>query len=251
MPFDQKTRNLLQRTVSACRKILDEEFAAQRREIYGINDDGTAAPLDLLGHLPDEDMQTARLLRDRLGHLVAGLTAHGKKEADARKEAVGRLTREQAFTVLNRLAALRMAEEREIVLECVRQGMSSEGFGLFLQSAGGAFGDTFHAYRTYLFLLFDELSIDLGVLFDRWDPMGLMFPQKDALEAVLNELDGIGTANKNNEFDPKAFSAIWAQDEAIGWIYQYYNDEAERKKMREESSAPRNSPMPLLGSASE
>jgi|GEM_PF-6905588 len=41
MSFDQKTRNLLQRTVSACRKILDEEFAAQRRGTYGINDDGT------------------------------------------------------------------------------------------------------------------------------------------------------------------------------------------------------------------
>jgi hypothetical protein len=26
MSFDQKTRNLLQRTVSACRKILDEEL---------------------------------------------------------------------------------------------------------------------------------------------------------------------------------------------------------------------------------
>ena len=96
MSFDQKTRNLLQRTVSACRKILDEEFASQRREIFGINDDGSAAPLELLGHLPDEDMQTANLLRDRLDHLVAGLTAHGKKEAEARKESVGRLTRELA-----------------------------------------------------------------------------------------------------------------------------------------------------------
>ena len=241
MSFDQKTRNLLQRTVSACRKILDEEFAAQRREIYGINDDGTAAPLETLAHLPDEDMQVARLLRDRLQHLSAGLTAHGKKETEARRESVARLTREQAFTVLNRLAALRMAEEREIVLECVRQGMASEGFLLFQQPAGSALGNTFETYRSYLFLLFDELTSDLGVLFSRWDPAALMFPGKDALEAVLKELGGTGTAMAREVISPEEFSAIWSEDETIGWIYQYYNDQAERKKMRDESSAPRNS----------
>ena len=241
MSFDQKTRNLLQRTVSACRKILDEEFAAQRREIYGINDDGTAAPLETLAHLPDEDMQVARLLRDRLQHLSAGLTAHGKKETEARRESVARLTREQAFTVLNRLAALRMAEEREIVLECVRQGMASEGFLLFQQTAGSALGSTFETYRSYLFLLFDELTSDLGVLFSRWDPAALMFPGKDALEAVLKELGGTGTAMAREVISPEEFSAIWSEDETIGWIYQYYNDQAERKKMRDESAAPRNS----------
>ena len=241
MSFDQKTRNLLQRTVSACRKILDEEFALQRRSIYGINDDGTVAPLELLAHLPDEDMQTARLLRDRLEHLVTGLTAQGKKEAQARQEAVGRLTRELAFTVLNRLAALRMAEERCIVLECVRQILQSEGFLLFQQSSGGAFGDTFQSYRAYLFVLFDELAIDLGVLFSRWDPAGLLFPGKDALEAVLKELGGTGTAMAREVISPDEFNAIWIEDETVGWIYQYYNDQAERKKMREESAAPRNS----------
>jgi hypothetical protein len=140
MPFDQSTRNLLQRTVSACRTHLDTEFAAQRRSIYGINDDGTVAPWETLSHLSDEDTQIAHLLRDRLDHLVAGLESQGKKPAEARQEAVGRLTREQAFTVLNRLAALRMAEEREIVLECVRKGTASEGFELFMQTAGGALG---------------------------------------------------------------------------------------------------------------
>jgi hypothetical protein len=241
MAFDQKTRNLLQRTVSACRRILDEEFAAQRRSTYAIYDDGTAAPLDALAHLPDEEQQTARLLRDRLDHLVAGLTAQGKKEADARKEAVGRLTREQAFTVLNRLAALRMAEERDIVLECVRRGLQSDGFELFRQQAGSAFGDQFGAYQAYLSLLFDELAIDLGVLFDRHDPAGLLFPRKDALEAVLKELGGTGSAMAREEITPEEFNAIWSEDETIGWIYQYYNDPDERKKMREESSAPRNS----------
>jgi hypothetical protein len=241
MSFDQKTRNLLQRTVTSCRRILDTEFAAQRREIFGINDDGSTAPLETLAHLPDEDMQVARLLRQRLEHLAAGLVASGKKQSEALKESVGRLTREQAFTVLNRLAALRMAERREIVLECVRNGAQSEGFLLFLQSAGSAFGGTFQAYRTYLSLLCDELSLDLGSLFSRWDPMALLSPRKDALEAILGELNGTGSAASRDEITKEAFNDLWLEDETVGWIYQYYNDETERKQMRLESSAPRNS----------
>ena len=38
---------------------------------------------------------------------------------------------------------------------------------------------------------------------------------------------------------------VWDEDETIGWIYQYYNDPEERKKMRDPkqggSAAPRNS----------
>jgi hypothetical protein len=249
MAFDQKTRNLLQRTVSACRNALAGtwdnpnlgEFPRQLQQIHGINPDGTAAPLESLAHLPDEDMQVACLLRERLDHLAAGLMAQGKKEAEARREAVGRLSREQAFTVLNRLAALRMAEERGIVLECVRGGLNSEGFELFLQTAGNAFGDRYNAYRAYLLTLFDELAIDLGVLFGRWDTSGLLFPRQDALVAILSELNGTGSAAAREEITTETFNAIWSEDETIGWIYQYYNDPAERKKMRDESSAPRNS----------
>ena len=74
MPFDQPTRNLLQRTVSRCRDILagrwdspaDGEFFKQLQEIYGISPDGTAAPLEVLEHLSDEDLETARVLREQV-----------------------------------------------------------------------------------------------------------------------------------------------------------------------------------------
>ncbi|MGL5018979.1 MAG: hypothetical protein ACRDBP_12660, partial [Luteolibacter sp.] len=61
-----------------------------------------------------------------------------------------RITAEHGCQI-NRLAALRMAEERGIVLECVRHGLQSEGFLLFQQSAGGAFGDSYHSYQRRLF----------------------------------------------------------------------------------------------------
>ena len=34
---------------------------------------------------------------------------------------------------------------------------------------------------------------------------------------------------------------LWSEDETPGWVYQYFNGDAERKKMREASAAPRNS----------
>jgi hypothetical protein len=34
---------------------------------------------------------------------------------------------------------------------------------------------------------------------------------------------------------------LWAEDETIGWIYQYFNSKDERKAMRDASQAPRNS----------
>ena len=241
MAFDQKTRNLLQRTVTACRRALDREFTAQLQELYGIQPDGTITPCASLEHLGDEELAVARLLRERINHLEGGSDTEALTRTAAKPDHIARVIREQAFTVLNRLAALRLCEERLLVLECVRQGVNSEGFQLFMSSAGNALGETHEAYRVYLHCLFDELAIDLGVLFDRFSPLALLFPRHDALTEVLSELNGTGKAAEREEIPPEQFAQIWQADETIGWIYQYYNDETERKKMREESAAPRNS----------
>jgi len=245
MPFDQETRNLLQRTVTACRSLLDAEFTAQLQEVYGIQPDGVVTPLAQLGHLGDEDAAVAALLRDRLNHLGGSPSEQAQTRTQAKPENVRRVIREQAFTILNRLAALRLAEERGLVQECVRRSADSDGFKLFQTSANGALGDSFATYRIYLECLFEELAYDLGVLFDRFSPMGLLFPRRDALEAVLKELNGTGRAAAREDITPDQFAEIWKADEAIGWIYQYYNDPDERAAMRDPkrggSSAPRNS----------
>jgi hypothetical protein len=56
-----------------------------------------------------------------------------------------------------------------------------------------------------------------------------LFPR----ESVL--LDVLGQINHHE------LQHLWAEDETIGWIYQYFNSQEERKAMRDESSAPRNS----------
>jgi hypothetical protein len=225
MAFDTTTRKRLSDFVADARRLLTEEFAEQLQSLYGVSVSGDIAPLERLTHLDAEGLELAATLRQR----IAYLTSASPEARDATKAAVDRLTREQAFTVLNRLAAIRMAEKRGLIVESVGQQYQSKGFKVFESVAGSAIGETYDRYRCYLSCLFDELAIDLGALFDRRSPQALLFPREKPLLALLGLLD---------ETD---LQDLWAEDETIGWIYQYYNDPVERKKMREESAAPRNS----------
>ncbi len=86
-----------------------------------------------------------------------------------------------------------------------------------------------HGYRLYLESIFDEIGQEVGVLFDRRDPASLLWPRRLALKdllAILNDAE---------------LSEVWSEDETIGWVYQYFNSGEERKRMRDESQAPRNS----------
>jgi hypothetical protein len=224
MAFDQATRNKLQKFVSDARGLLTEEFSRQMQNDYGMDPDtGLVSPIGSLPNLTDAQHQTAILLRETMAHYQAAGSGN-----DAR-EILGRIVREQAFTVLNRLCALRMAEARDILMESITKAYNSKGFQLYARVAGTALGEIGNTYRNYLFSVFDEFSNDLAVLFDRYSPMGRLFPKETALLALLGKINDM-------EID-----ALWAEDETIGWIYQYFNSKEERKKMRDESDAPRNS----------
>jgi len=227
MALDVPTRNRLQRFVTAARTILTEEFARQLRQDYGLDPaSGEVAPLDSLAHLDDRRLETARILREIMEHYLASEMLSG---ADGRSAILNRILREQAFTILNRLAALRMMEARGILIEAVAQGYRSRAFQLWQQLAGGALGETGDAYRAFLLSVFDMFAADLPALFDRHAPQGRLFPREAALLELLEE------------FDAPDLEPLWTQDETIGWIYQYFNSKEERKKMRDASLAPRNS----------
>lgn len=223
MAFDQTTRNRLQRFVNDARRVQEEEFTRQLQNDYGLDPtSGTITPLGSLRHLNDAQRETARILRDTLAHYCAS------QEADA-QTGLERIVREQAFTVLNRLAALRMAEARGLLIESVGNGYQAKGFQLYARLAGMGLGETGDAYRVYLFSIFDELAQDLPGLFDRYSPQGRLFPREASLLQLLALIN-------DAEIEP-----LWAEDETIGWIYQYFNSKEERKAMRDASQAPRNS----------
>jgi hypothetical protein len=199
MAFDQSTRNRLQRFVNDARALLAEEFTRQAQHEYGMDPaTGEVTDRDKLHHMDDTRRETARLLRDSLAHYLATSASGGKKEA------LQCIVREQAFTVLNRLAALRMMEARGFLIESIARGYQSKGFQLYHRLASSALGETGDAYRCYLFSLFDEFALDLAVLFDRFSPQGRLFPREPSL---------LGLLDLSN--DPESES-LWAEDETIG-----------------------------------
>ncbi|OGB35306.1 MAG: hypothetical protein A3F78_11690 [Burkholderiales bacterium RIFCSPLOWO2_12_FULL_61_40] len=226
MAFDQSTRSRLQKLVNACRALLSEDFSIQLQQVYGLDpNSGDVTPITRLTHLDDRQRHTAEVLRQVLGHYLgadADDTAH-------RIDVIDRMVREQAFTVLNRMAALLMMEARGQLFESVSKGYQSRGYQSYARLAGTALGETGQAYQAYLFSLFDELAQGLQGLFDRFAASGLLFPRETALRSLLDELN-------HPEIAP-----LWAEDETIGWIYQYFNSKEERKAMRDASQAPRNS----------
>jgi hypothetical protein len=227
LAFDEATRGRLQRFVAAVRALLIEEFTGQLQEDYGLDPStGDVAGLDRLSHLDDRRLETARILREIMGHYVASEMVTGRV---GRQGVLDRIVREQAFTILNRLAALRMMEARGILIESVAEGYQSRGFQLYQRVANGALGETGEAYRCFLLSVFDSFATALPALFDLHAPQGRLFPRETALLAVLKE------------FGAPDLEPLWGEDETIGWIYQYFNSREERQAMRKCSTAPRNS----------
>ncbi len=216
----QALRNQLQRTTQAARMLLERECAAQLEGTYDILPDGTIA------NKPGPHLDGGgRLVRQKLVEAVEHRIAGGQKAADA----VADYSREAAFTCLNRFVALKMLEARELVQTCVSKGEQSGGFREFCGLAPGLSDLPDGGYQLYLESLCDELGVEVKVLFDRRDPASLVWPRRQALTDLLALLN-----------DPELASA-WIEDETIGWVYQYFNSQEERRQMREESQAPRNS----------
>ncbi|MGY8704588.1 Eco57I restriction-modification methylase domain-containing protein [Bradyrhizobium sp. 18BD] len=227
MAFDDATRGRLQTFVTKARAVLTDEFTKQFQQDFGLDpNSGTVSSLDSLAHLDDQRLATARVLREIFEHYLPAAMSSG---AEARKATLDRMVREQAFTTLNRLAALRMMEARGLVMDCVGKAYQSKAFQLYQRVAGTAHGETGDAYRVFLLSMCDIYGADLPILFDRHFPNGRLFPREPAL---LPLLDLINVAE---------IAPLWTEDETIGWIYQYFNSKDERKAMRDASQAPRNS----------
>nr|WP_256468003.1 BREX-1 system adenine-specific DNA-methyltransferase PglX [Bradyrhizobium sp. CW9] len=221
----------MQTFVTKARLVLSDEFTKQFQQDFGLDpNSGTVSPLDSLSHLDDQRLATARLLREIFDHY---LPATMSTAAEARKTTLDRMVREQAFTTLNRLAALRMMEARGLVRECVGKSYQSQAFQLYQHVAGTALGETGDAYHVFLLSVCDVYCADMPVLFNRHFPNGRLFPREPALLPLLDLINAPDIA------------PFWGEDETIGWIYQYFNSKEERQAMRDPkqggSQAPRDS----------
>lgn len=219
--MDKETRSAIERATQKARRILETDFAEQLEGTFEVLLSGVVAPRGG-AHLSPRQ----HAVRERIVASVEHRRAAGEKPA----EAVASYLRDAAFTALNRFAALQMIEARGLAQECVRKGEQSSGYREFIGLAPGVAllpgGD---GYRLYLECLFDELSTEVKVLFDRRDPASALWPRRAAFEELLGVLNA------------PELAAVWGEDETIGWIYQYFNSGDERRAMRDASQAPRNS----------
>lgn len=225
--FTQDAKSLLVKNIT--------DILANRYEIWA---DGH---MSRVGDLPSTDadtLHTARMLRERISNLEDALADNVQHKTAI---AVAQLIAEQAFTVLNRFCALKMCEERGIFNGIIDQGMQSEMFKAYdMVTGGGVIGSQYHRYRMFLMSLFDELSIEMPSIFNRYSPYGLVFPDEQTLTALLSL---INADDMSAYYDTASGMTVnfWQEDETIGWLFQYYNSLEERRQMRAESNQPRNS----------
>jgi hypothetical protein len=219
--MEKEQRSKLQKATQDARCLLEEEFSRQLLETYDINVAAGRWSEEPGAHLQAEQ----RLLREKLLAWIE----HRSAQINDEKEALLLALREMAFTALNRFVALKLMEARELVRPCVSGGLESEGFQEFTAVAQGLLVEQESSYRLYLETIFEDVSRELRALFDPRDPASLLWPKRTALLELLEILNRPELAE------------LWREDETLGWIYQYFNGDTERKKMREESAAPRNS----------
>ncbi|WFU44133.1 hypothetical protein QA640_17780 [Bradyrhizobium sp. CB82] len=219
--MDKETRNAIERATQWARNLLEEDFASQLEGDFDVHRDGVVAAKPS-GHLSARQV----LQRERIVAAIDHKRAAGMNASDA----VCDYLRDAAFTTLNRFVALKMLEARELVQQCITKGEQSAGYREFCGMAQGLpLLPNNAGYRLYVESLFDELATEVKVLFDRRDPSSVLWPKRASFEQLLEILNASELAR------------VWGEDETIGWVYQFFNGQDERRKMREESQAPRNS----------
>ena len=198
------------------RATLEGDLGGQLEGRFGIHADGAIEAEDAL---PDD--ATDRATRRELVEIIDHLCSLGETESNA----VTRLLREVAFTHLNRLLAIRIAEAIGLLPESLANGRQSRGF----RDLGEIMPILSDDYWGYLQLCGDELAADAPTLFDPRNPLLALAPSTAASDEVVALL-------ADASLEP-----VWPTADTLGWAYQFFNTGDERRAMREAAAAPRTS----------
>ena len=220
--MDKEKRNAIDRATRRARKLLEDDFASQLEGTFDVLRSGEIATK------PGTHLSPKQVVhRQKIVAAIEHKLANGMIKAAA----VADYLRDAAFTTLNRFVALKMTEARELAQECITKGEQSAGYREFCGMAPGvALLPDSTGYRLYIESLFDELSTEVKVLFNRRDAASILWPKRACFEELLTTLN------------VPELSSVWDEDETIGWIYQYYNcDDVSEMRKAANGGAPRNS----------
>ncbi|RRR74209.1 MAG: SAM-dependent methyltransferase [Candidatus Viridilinea halotolerans] len=235
--MEKPLRNTLRLTVTQARRILEEAIAERLAAEFGIDRAGLVEDAARLVNLDGDGLRFRAAIVDHLRHIDT-LTPGDRvrPKGGVAGEAVEQLVRAVAFTHLNRLCAFKLMEhaDRKLLRETVGRGVNSIGFKFYLAEQADdetrwSSGQQDVAYRNFLVWQGCQLADELGALFAPDDPANHLFPKHAVLEQVLALINA-----------PELLP-VWAEDETIGWVYQYFTPKELRDQVRKESAAPRNS----------
>lgn len=209
----------LEGVVQGARRSIEDDLLRALIGRFGVHPDG---------RIEDENSlslsNTETAVRRDLIEIVEFLRLEGEDD----QASVARLTREAAFTHLNRLIAVRVAESVGLLAEAMGNGLASAGFRDFSELVPTVAATEWGRFAQFVRLCADELAADVPALFDPRNPL----LELEVSEAVLAE---VVEAVAELEED------LWAAPDTLGWAYQFFNTGEERREMREESAAPRDS----------
>lgn len=185
---------------------------------YGLRVDSEAIPL---AQLSLDDAQ--RALYPRLVDVVSREARAVGVSDPLAPQAVRRYVREAGGTWINRLAALRALEARGMLSPWAAfvsdEYASTSPRALRLQERDPSLGAA-DALRGGIVEACAELSTAVRVLFDTDDDKTLMWPSHAVLRRILRA------------FSDDVTDDDWQQDDVLGWVYQYYNTEANAELKR-------------------
>ena len=168
-----------------------------------------AMPVETLS----DEQQTKRRVLDTI---IATHQAAMGNYAEARKEAI----KECVFTLFNRLAAVKVMEDRELFPEVIRRraehGNLSYSHKMWLEEHPEERSAERMGLKNFLRDKFAELFDDFGIPLFKSDHPYAILPTAD-------ELDEIITAFNSIELDEQCGEDIWKGDDILGWMYENFN----------------------------
>jgi hypothetical protein len=227
--MDKETRNQIRNAVLEIRRLLEADVAEQLEGIYGIARSGRSQPPGAMPTLREDPVLCHR--REQ----IDAAFRHDQDIGLSKKEAVARFIHEIAYTILNRLVAIKMLEARGLLRhEAVAEGRGSAGFKDFQKVCPQVCQEKPDGgYQLFLEMLFDELASSIRPLFDRGNPHSIIFPSWTTLDQVLSLLNA------------SVLVDVWAADETIGWVYQYFNT-PDRERVRQRGQPQRSEDVAVI-----
>ena len=209
--MDKARRDHLRSVIGAARRNIQRSLEQQLAR-FGLFADGAPARPDLT---PEQEPR----YRAILAAVMREARAVGATDPTA--AAVRRFVREAGGTWVNRVAALRALEARGLLTPAAAL-VSDDYGGISLRASRlrdqaayeGRSMSKDEALRGGLADACRELSASVRVLFDLDDEASLLWPGEVELLGLLRS------------FSSEVTDEDWRQPDILGWVYQYYNTEA-------------------------